>query len=109
MSYTPVGLVVDTGAKAMKDFTEKYDVLDLALQTEAHDSLTGDVLAASVLKRGKSAGADKQLSFDVLVKAADALSERLACRLDNAHVAANQRIDCTDTAAREQRPQVIGR
>lgn len=109
MSYTPVGLVVDTGAKAMKDFTEKYDVLDLALQTEAQDSLTGDVLAASVLQRGKSAGADKQLSFDVLVKAADALGERLACRLDNAHVAADQRIDCTDTAAREQRPQVIGR
>jgi len=84
-------------------------VLDLALQTEMQDSLTGDVLAASVLQRGKSAGADKQLSFDVLVTAADALGERLACRLDNAHAAANQRIDCTDTPAREQRPQVIGR
>jgi Protein of unknown function (DUF3313) len=109
MAYTPAGFVVDTGLKAMKDFTEKYDVLDLALQTEVQDSLTGDVLAASVLQRGKSAGADKQLSFDVLVKSADALGERLACRLDNAHVAADQRIDCTDTAAREQRPQVIGR
>jgi Protein of unknown function (DUF3313) len=109
LAYTPAGFVVDTGLKAMKDFTEKYDVLDLALQTEMQDSLTGDVLAASVLQRGKSAGADEQLSFDVLVKSADALGERLACRLDNAHVAADQRIDCTDTAAREQRPQVIGR
>ena len=109
MSYTPVGLVVDTGRKALQDFTEKYDVLDLALQTEMQDSLTGDVLAASVLQRGKSAGGDKQLSFDVLVTAADALGERLACRLDNAHVAASQRIDCTDTAAREKRPQVVGK
>lgn len=109
LAYTPAGFVVDAGLKAMQDFTQKYDVLDLALQTEAQDSLTGDVLAASVLQRGKSAGADKQLSFDVLVKATDALGERLACRLDNAHVAADQRIDCTDDAAREQRPQVIGR
>jgi hypothetical protein len=58
MAYTPAGFVVDTGLKAMKEFTEKYDVLDLALQTEAQDSLTGDVLAASVLQRGKSAGAE---------------------------------------------------
>ena len=40
----------------MQDFTEKYDVLDLALQTEAQDSLTGDVLAASVLQRWQERG-----------------------------------------------------
>ena len=33
MAYTPAGFVVDTGLKAMQDFTQKYDVLDLALAT----------------------------------------------------------------------------
>jgi len=85
------------------DFTRIRRV-DLALQTEAQDSLTGDVLAASVLQRGKSAGADKQLSFDVLVK----LRTRSASgwRADSTMPrCADQRIDCTDPAAREQRPR----
>jgi hypothetical protein len=107
MSYTPVGFVVDAGLKAMQEFTQKYDVLDLALQTEVQDSKSGDVLAASVLRRGESGGARKQLSFEVLVTAADVLGDRLACRIDNAHVPAAQRIDCTDPVARESRPKVI--
>lgn len=107
MSYTPVGFVVDTGLKAMQEFTQKYDVLDLGLQTEVQDSKSGDVLAASVLRRGESGGASKQLSFEVLVTAADVLGDRMACRIDNAHVPAAQRIDCTDPVARESRPRVI--
>jgi hypothetical protein len=41
--------------------------------------------------------------------AADILGDRLACRTDNAHVPAAQRIDCTDPVARESRPKVINR
>jgi hypothetical protein len=107
MSYTPVGFVVDAGLKAMQEFTQKYEVLDLGMQTEVQDSRSGDVLAASVLRRGESGGVDRHLSFDVLVTAADVLGDRLACRIDNAHVPAAQRIDCTDPVARESRPRVI--
>jgi hypothetical protein len=107
MSYTPVGFVVDTGLKAMQEFHQKYEVLDLGLQMEVQDSRSGDVLAASVLRRGASGGVDKHLSFDVLVTAADVLGDRLACRIDNAHVPAAQRIDCTDPVARESRPRAI--
>jgi hypothetical protein len=107
MSYPPVGFVVDTGLKAMQEFNQKYEVLDLGLQTEVQDSRSGDVLAASVLRRGASGGVDKHLSFDVLVTAADVLGDRLACRIDNAHVPAAQRIDCTDPVARESRPRAI--
>ena len=107
MSYTPVGFVVDAGLKAMQEFTQKYEVLDLGMQTEVQDSRSGDVLAASVLRRGESGGVDRHLSFDVLVTAADVLGDRLACRIDNAHVPAAQRIDCTDPVTRESRPRVI--
>jgi hypothetical protein len=56
---------------------------------------------------GRHLDVDKHLHFDTLVTAADVLGDRLACRIDNAHVPAAQRIDCTDPVARESRPRVI--
>jgi hypothetical protein len=100
-SSAPFGFVVDAGLKTMQEFTQKYEVLDLGLQTEVQDSQSGDVLAASVLRRGESGGVDRQLSFDVLVTAADVLGDRLACRIDNAHVPAAQCIDCRSGCTRE--------
>lgn len=109
LSYTPVGLVVNAGMKALQDFMDKYDLLDMALQVEIQDSANSEVLAAAVLKRGKGADASKPIKFDVLVAASDLLGERLACRLDNAKVPAAQRIDCTDPAARAARPTIVGK
>ena len=108
LAYTPVGFVVDAGVKALQEFMDKYDVLDLALQAEMQDSVSGDVIAAAVLQRGQSAGARKRIDFDVMVASADLLGDRLACRLDNSKVPAAQRIDCTDPVAREARPKVVG-
>ncbi len=67
-----------------------------------------DVLGAMLIQRGKSADATKPITFDVLVAVTNELGERMACRLDNAHVAADKRIECTDPAARKARPKVIG-
>lgn len=109
LGYTPVGFVVSAGVKALQDFMDKYDILDMALQLEVQDSVQHDVLGAAVLKRGKSADATKPISFDALVGVTNEYSERFACRLDNAHVEAAQRINCLDPATRKARPLVVSR
>jgi hypothetical protein len=108
LSYTPVGIVVSAGANALKDFMDKYDILDMSLQAESQDSVSGEQIGALVLKRGKSADTTKPISFDALMAASNEYSERLACRLDNTHVPADQRIDCTDPATRKARPKLVG-
>jgi hypothetical protein len=107
LAYTPVGFVVNTGVDALRDFMEKYDVLDVALQVEVQDSKSQEVFAAAVLQRGASADATKPISFDTLVAVTNELGERFACRLDNAHATAAGRIDCSDPATRKARPQVV--
>ena len=107
LAYTPVGFVVDVGVKALQDFMTKYDLLDMSLQIEVQDSASQQVIAAAVLQRGKTAGANKPIPFDTLVAVTKEFGERFACRLDNGHVAAAQRIDCTDPATRKARPSVI--
>ena len=59
LAYTPVGFVVDVGVKALQDFMTKYDLLDMSLQTEIQDSASQKVIAAAVLQRGKTAGANE--------------------------------------------------
>jgi hypothetical protein len=103
-SYTPVGMVVGAGSSAMKDFMEKHDVLDISLQAEFLDSVSNEVLGASVLKRGKggaaAGGKAERLSFEQVVKDIDEGGQRVACRLDNGRKPVAQRVDCTDPAAR---------
>jgi hypothetical protein len=109
LAYTPVGFVVDAGVKALQDFTDKFDILDMALQIEVQDSVKQDVLGAAVIKRGQSADATKRIEFEALVAVMNEYAERFACRLDNAHVASAKRIDCHDPVARKARPPVVGK
>lgn len=109
LAYTPVGFVVNAGVQALKGFMEKYDLLDMSLQAEVQDSTTQAVLASAVLQRGKSADAKKPIGFDAVVTTTNEFGERFACRLDNARVQVEQRIDCTDAEARKARPIVVGR
>lgn len=109
LAYTPVGFVVDAGVKALQGFMDKYDILNMSIQVELRDSATQQVLAEAVLRSGKQAGAKHPVSFDTMVTTVDDLAARLACRLDNGHVAPEQRIDCFDPAARKARPLIVGR
>jgi hypothetical protein len=109
LAYTPVGFVVDAGVKALQDFMTKFDILDMALQIEVQDSVKQEVLGAAVIKRGQSADATKRIEFEALTAVMNEYAERFACRLDNAHVAAAQRIDCHDPVARKARPQIVGK
>jgi hypothetical protein len=108
LAYTPVGFVVDAGVKALQGFMDQYDLLDVGLQAEIHDSTSQQVLAAAVLQRGKSAAATEPLAFDTVVAVTNELGERFACRLDNTYVHATERIDCADPVARKSRPKVVG-
>jgi len=108
LAYTPVGFVVSSGVQALQEFTDKYEIRDMALQVEVQDSVRHDLLGAAVVQRGKSADTSKPLSFDALNALVAEYGERMACRLDNSHVTADRRIDCHDPAARQQRPRVLG-
>jgi hypothetical protein len=107
LAYTPVGFAVDVAVKALQSFMDKFDILDVALQVEIHDSQSGNVLAQAVLRRGKSADSKRPIPFDDMVVAADELGQRFACRLDNGRVAAAERIDCRDPVARDKRPLLV--
>jgi hypothetical protein len=109
LTYTPVGFVVSAGVKALQDFMDKFDILDMALQIEVQDSVKQDVLGAAVIRRGQSADATKSIEFEALVAVMNEYAERFACRLDNAHVGAAKAIDCHDPVARKARPQLVGK
>jgi hypothetical protein len=98
LAYTPVGFVVDAGVKAMQDMMDKYDILDMALQVEVQEVQAG--YWCGRIQRGEGAES-KQISFDLLMAALNEYSDRFACRLDNGHVEAPQRINCFDPAARK--------
>jgi hypothetical protein len=106
--YTPVGFVVSSGVQALQDFTDKYEIRDMALQVEVQHSVRHALLGAGVVQRGKSADASKPMSFETLHALLTEYGERTACRLDNSHVTADRRNDCHDKAARQQRPRVLG-
>lgn len=108
LAYTPVGFVVSSGVQALQEFTDKYAIRDIALQVEVQDSVRHDLLGAAVVQRGTGADTSKPLSFDALNVLVTEYGDRMACRLDNSHVTADQRIDCHDQAARQQRPRVLG-
>jgi hypothetical protein len=100
LGYTPVGFVVKAGLDATRDMMGKYDIMGVTLQGEITDSASKEVLAEFVALRGNN---DKRLEFKDFNADVEGFASRLRCRLDNAHVAAGQQIDCLDAAARQAR------
>jgi uncharacterized protein DUF3313 len=103
LAYTPVGFVINAAVKAVQDFLQKMDILNLALQGEFLDGETGQELAAGVIARG---GNGSKMSYDDFEALIDEYGARFACRLDNGRVPEAQRIDCTNPAARKGRPLI---
>ncbi len=100
LAYTPAGFVIKAGADAMRDMMGKYDVMGAAAQGELADSTSQEILSEFVGLRGNNS---KRMSFDDFNKEVKGFASRLRCRLDNAHVPADQKIDCLDPAARAAR------
>jgi hypothetical protein len=92
-SYTPIGLVAGAAKSAMtSDFTKKIDLKGLTLEMEILDSNSEEQLAA--LLETRSGKKDEPASWAELEALIAVYSQRVRCRLDNARVAEENRIDC---------------
>jgi uncharacterized protein DUF3313 len=100
LGYTPAGFVIKAGVDAVRNMMQKYDIMGAAVQGEITDSASQEILAEFVGLRGNTG---KRMEFDQLNADVKSFASRLRCRLDNAHVLADQRIDCLDPAARAAR------
>lgn len=105
LSFTPIGAVVHGVKAAVQGVMKDVDIIDMTSQAEITGSQTGEVLGAIVCKRGAAAGKTgggkpERMTFDDFKAHIDEYSDRLACRLDNSRRPADQRVDCTDPAAR---------
>ncbi len=93
LSYTPVGLVASAAKSALtSDFTKKIDLKELTIEMEVLDSSNGEQLAA--LLESRSGQKEEPASWAELEKLIAVYSQRVRCRLDNARVTEENRVDC---------------
>ncbi len=103
-AYTPYGAAAKLGVDQLREMLSKIDIIEIAIQMEFQDSVTGEVIGAIIIKRG--ARKDKKTSqkltrydFDHLRLEMQYSGGRLACRLDNARTPDGQQVDCGAVAA----------
>ena len=93
LGYTPVGLVAGAARSAMtSDFTKKIDLKGLTVEMEVLDSGSEEQLAA--LLETRSATKVDPASWEELEALISVYSQRVACNLDNARRAEEDRVDC---------------
>ena len=99
LSYTPVGAIAHAAMGAGDEFVEKNTLVEITLEMELLDSVSGEILAAAILQRGqrkdKAMDIDEEAAgWDELMAVATGLGKRLGCRLNNARVPEGEREDC---------------
>ena len=100
LSYTPVGFAVKVVRKALtKDLDKKFSLVELNVEAEMLDSMTGERLAAAVERLGarkdKQTGQKKELtSWEQLEWAMGECGRRMRCRLENAGRPEAEQVDC---------------
>jgi len=93
LSFTPVGLVAGAAKSALtSDITKKIDLKGLTIEMEVLDSSSQEQLAA--LLETRSGKKDEPASWAELEALIAVYSQRMRCRLDNARVAEEKRVDC---------------
>jgi hypothetical protein len=101
LSYTPVGAVATAVKQAGSEFLDKNTLVELTLEAEVVDSITGKTLVAMVIQRGQRKDkAQKQqedpATWEELRSITVALGARLGCRLDNARLPEGQQSNCLE-------------
>ena len=88
LSYTPVGMVVHTTKQAaIRDLWKKIDIVELGLEIELTDSVSGEVLVAATSKHGMRKGRGQKedlVTWEELDAMFRTVGERARCNLDNA-------------------------
>jgi len=100
LAYTPVGAVANAAVSGLSDFVDKNHLVDLRLEGELRDSLTGELFVALTLERGQRKDKAAKISEDPatweeLFAVGTALGKRFSCRLNNSRVDMSKRQDCT--------------
>lgn len=95
LGYTPVGLVVGTAKRALSSVMENINVMQVQIEAEVIDSVSGEVLAAVVAPMGSATDKKEYTSWEEVEAQVQLYAQRLKCNLDNARVAPDARTDCT--------------
>jgi hypothetical protein len=100
LAYTPVGAVANAAKDGLTDFVGKNTLVDMRLEGELRDSVTGELFVALTIERGQRKDKSAKISEDPatweeLFTIGTALGERFGCRLNNSRVDASKRQDCT--------------
>ena len=109
LSYTPVGMVVhSTKQAAIKDLWKKIDIVELGLEAEFADAVSGEIIAAGTSKQGMRKGKDQEqdlVTWEELDAMFRTVGERARCSLDNARLSENQRQVCSDIVIEPEEPE----
>lgn len=99
LSYTPIGAVVHASKQAaVKDLWKKIDIVELGLEVEVTDSVTGEIIGAGTSSHGMRKGEGQEqdpVSWEELDAVMSTAGERVRCQLDNARLEEGARQDCT--------------
>ena len=92
MSYTPIGLVTNAVKSGVTDITNKIDLKGITIEMELLDSTTEEQFAA--LLETRSHTEEEPASWEEVEALIIGYAQRGRCRLDNARVLEENRIDC---------------
>ena len=100
LSYTPIGAVAHAAKQAATDdIAKKISLVEVTIEAEALDSMSGEVIAAVVTQRGqrKDKSKNQQMepsSWAELTGLIDMMGARINCRLNNAKLPEAEWKDC---------------
>ena len=99
-SYTPAGAVVHAGVNTQKSVMAKTNMRGVVVEAEMVDSQTDEVLAQVIDVRARRQPSEEEeadrpeLSWELLTKMFDSYAKRMACRIRNGRLPAEERLAC---------------
>jgi hypothetical protein len=102
LSYTPMGFVVhSTMQAAVRDLWKKIDIVELSMEMEFADSVTGEILVMGTSPHGMRKGKGQKedlVTWEELDAVIRIFGERMSCQLDNARKPRSEWQVCSDIA-----------